>query len=357
MTGDSGLSQPEQWAIKSLENLRRAGLRPNPNNFAVYYYYYSGTNPNLKMAIDLLLSQHGTLSQEHCSELYQAHLGIDAEQKMIKEASANVETEVTRVLNVIDKAGRDSKEYTKNLNSFSGKLETSSSLEQIREAVTRMAGETRAMAQQNDRLAKQLAQTTQQLTEMRFNFDQAHKESQVDPLTEVGNRKYFDYELSFTTAEARDNGSSLTLLMIDIDYFKKFNDEHGHLVGDNVLRLVARTLVENLKGRDVIARYGGEEFVILLPQTKLEDAERVANLLRESLSSKQIRKRNTNETLGIITISVGVAEYCAGEELEGFVARADAGLYKAKQGGRNRVICEVLTPEQITEIKSHRRAY
>lgn len=357
MTADSGLSQPEQWAIKSLESLRRDGVRPNPNNYAIYYYYFAGTNPNLKMAIDMLLSQHGSLSQDNFTELYQAHLGIDAEQKMIRETSANVEAEVTRVLNVIDKTGRSSKEYTTNLDSFSGKLETSNSMDQIRDAVTRMAGETRAMAQQNERLSKQLAQTTQQLTEMRFNFDQAHKESQVDPLTEVGNRKYFDYELAFTTAEARDNGTTLTLLMIDIDHFKKFNDDHGHLVGDNVLRLVARTLVENLKGRDVIARYGGEEFVILLPQTELEDAEKVANLLRVSLSSKQIRKRNTNETLGVITISVGVAKYCAGEDMDSFVARADAGLYKAKQTGRNRVVCETLTAAQIEEIKARKRAY
>ncbi|MER2519234.1 MAG: GGDEF domain-containing protein [Bdellovibrionales bacterium] len=357
MTGDLGLSQPEQWATKALEHLHRDGLRPNPNNFAVYYYYYAGTNPNLKMSVDLLLTQHGALTQDHCSELYQAHLGIEAEHKMLKEASASVEAEVSRVLHVIDKAGQESREYTKNLDSFSGKLETSDSLDQIREAVTRVVTETRSMAQQNERLAGQLAQTTQQLTEMRFNFDQAHKESQVDPLTEIGNRKYFDYELAFTTAEARDNGSSLTLLMIDIDHFKKFNDMHGHLVGDNVLRLVARTLVENLKGRDVIARYGGEEFVILLPQTKIEDAERVANLLRESLGGKQIRKRSTNETLGVVTISVGVAEYCVGEELEGFVARADAALYKAKQSGRNKVMSESLSLEQVVEIKSHRRNY
>lgn len=357
MTTETALSQPEQWAAQAIERLHRDKLRPTPNNFAVYYYYFAGTNPNLKMSLDLLLSQHGGLSQEHCSELYQAHLGIEAEHKMLKEASANVEAEVSRVLNVIDKAGQDSREYSKNLDSFSGKLETSNSLDQIRDAVTRVANETRSMAKQNERLAGQLAQTTQQLTEMRFNFDQAHKESQVDPLTEVGNRKYFDYELAFTTAEARDNGAPLTLLMIDIDHFKKFNDMHGHLVGDNVLRLVARTLVENLKGRDVIARYGGEEFVILLPQTKADDAARVANLLRESLGTKQIRKRSTNETLGVVTISVGVAEYCAGEELDGFVARADAGLYKAKQTGRNKVVCEVLAPEQIAEIQSHRRAY
>ena len=114
-------------------------------------------------------------------------------------------------------------------------------------------------------------------------------------MTEVGNRKYFNHEILRTTAEAREDGLPLSLLMVDIDHFKKFNDTYGHLIGDQVLRLVARTLVENLKGRDIIARYGGEEFVILLPHTRVQDAERVANQLRAGLATKQIKKRNSNE--------------------------------------------------------------
>lgn len=132
---------------------------------------------------------------------------------------------------------------------------------------------------------------------------------------------------------------------------KKFNDSYGHLIGDQVLRLVARTLVENLKGRDVIARFGGEEFVILLPQTRIEDAEKVANQLRINLSTKQIKRRSTQETLGAITISIGAAELYAGEETDGFISRADEALYKAKETGRNRVVAEPITPEQIEEIQ------
>jgi len=98
-------------------------------------------------------------------------------------------------------------------------------------------------------------------------------------------------------------------------------------------------LVENLKGRDVIARYGGEEFVIILPATQLIDAERVANHLRDSLATKKVIKRGSNENLGTITISIGAAEYISGEDGDALLSRADEAMYEAKQTGRNRVVC------------------
>ncbi|MDP9128660.1 MAG: GGDEF domain-containing protein [Pseudomonadota bacterium] len=340
-----------QWARQALEHLAKDGLVPTPDNFAVYYSYYAESNPNLKMAMDMLLSQHEALTQEHCADLHRSYLGLDAEHKMLRDSNATIEAEITKVMGAIESAATDTTKFSKTLDNFSGKLNDTGSLEQIRDAVSKVVTETRTMTQQNERLQKQLSQTTQQLTEVRYNLDLVHRESQTDPLTGVGNRKFFEQEMSKATTAAVDNGTPLTLLMIDIDHFKKFNDSYGHLIGDQVLRLVARTLVENLKGRDVIARFGGEEFVILLAQTRVTDAEKVANQLRSSLSTKQIRRRKTNETLGAITISIGATEYYPGEDTDGFIARADEALYKAKQTGRNRVVAEPLTAAQIEKIK------
>ena len=344
--------QTDICARHAIERLKRDGLAPNPNNYAVFYYYFAGTHLNLKMAIDSLLLQSDIITQIQCEELFQTHLGLEAEHKILKESNAAIEEEIHRVLGYIDSATSGTDQFSKTLDNFSGKLTTSGSLDQIRDAVKKVVTETRTIAQQNERLATQLSQTTQQLTEVRFNLDQVHKESQIDTLTEVGNRKFFERQLAHITAESRDNGWPLTLLMVDIDHFKKFNDTFGHLIGDQVLRLVAHTLVENLKGRDVIARYGGEEFVILLPQTKVADAEKVANQLRASLGTKQIKRRSTNETLGVVTISIGATEFCVGEEMDDFIARADGALYKAKEAGRNTVISVVLSESKIAEIKS-----
>jgi diguanylate cyclase len=340
----------EKWAHDALEHMLRDGIVPMPDNFAVYYAYYSGADGNLKMAMDALLTQFGRLNQMQCSAIHQAHLGLDAEHKALNTTTSSIENELSRVMLVIDRTKDDTQKYDKTLHTFSGSLQQTSSLDQIRAAVSRVASETRAMAEQNQRLHSQLTQSTQQLTEMRYNLDVVRKDSLRDPLTEIGNRKLFDVELARVTSEAEESNAPLSMLMIDIDHFKKFNDTYGHLIGDQVLRLVAHTLIENLKGRDIIARYGGEEFVILLPNTDVASAEKVANQLRTSLGTKQIKRKNTNETLGVVTISLGAAEFCPKETLDAFIARADAALYDAKQTGRNKVMSRLLSPEEKAAI-------
>jgi diguanylate cyclase len=132
--------------------------------------------------------------------------------------------------------------------------------------------------------------------------------------------------------------------MCDIDHFKAFNDTWGHQTGDQVLRLVANCLSENVKGRDTAARYGGEEFVVILPQTQLAGAVNLANQIRAKVESKKLVKKSTGDILGIITISCGVTQYDPNESAEDFVRRADECLYAAKRAGRNRVISETQVP-------------
>jgi len=350
MTTTMQKSQSEIWAREAMERLERDGVVPIPDNFAVYYAYASGANTSLKMAMDAITEQYGKLNQQHCSELYQAFLSLEAEHRVLNTTTSSIETELNRVMGVISRNASTSAEYGEKLDYFSGSLQASLSYEQVRAAVERVTNETRVMAEQNIRLQEQLAESTQQLTEVRYNLDQVRKESLIDPLTEVGNRKFFSYELGRVAAEAIESGNRLSMLMVDIDHFKKFNDIHGHLIGDQVLRLVAHTLIENLKGRDIIARYGGEEFVILLPNTGVKDAERVGDQLRSNLATKQLRRKNTNETLGVITISIGCAEYCPHEDTDAFIARADEAMYEAKNSGRNRVMSKLLPPEEVAVI-------
>jgi diguanylate cyclase len=129
-------------------------------------------------------------------------------------------------------------------------------------------------------------------------------------------------------------------LMCDVDHFKKFNDTYGHLTGDQVLRLTALAVKQNVKGKDVAARYGGEEFVVALPNTPLQAAITVADHIRRAVMTKELVKRSTGEKLGRVTISIGAAALHPNDTAMTLIERADQCLYAAKRAGRNRVICE-----------------
>ena len=132
----------------------------------------------------------------------------------------------------------------------------------------------------------------------------------------------------------------MSLLMTDIDHFKTFNDTFGHIPGDQVLRLVAQAVKQNVKGQDVAARYGGEEFAVVLPRTALRQAATVGEHIRRAVLGKELMKRSTGEHLGRITISIGVAALRSNDTVPALIGRADAALYAAKRSGRNRVVCE-----------------
>jgi diguanylate cyclase len=165
-------------------------------------------------------------------------------------------------------------------------------------------------------------------------------ESLTDPLTTLANRKSFDEELVRAIHDVRTKNEQLSLVMMDVDHFKRFNDTYGHLTGDQVLRLVAMSVKQNVKGQDIAARYGGEEFVVVLPQTVLRSAITVADHIRRAGMTKELMKRSTGENLGRVTISLGVAGLRPNDTPQSLIERADLCLYAAKRSGRNRVISE-----------------
>lgn len=158
----------------------------------------------------------------------------------------------------------------------------------------------------------------------------------TDSLTGLYNHKHFLQRVTEECARARRHRTVLSLLMIDIDHFKTFNDTHGHVIGDKVLLLVARSLRENVRVHDVAARYGGEEFAVLLPQTPVEGAASLAEKLRNTIEQLPLR---FGEKKLVITISIGVAEFDSMimDKPAAFIQAADEALYQAKHAGRNSV--------------------
>lgn len=166
---------------------------------------------------------------------------------------------------------------------------------------------------------------------------QREYEAQIirDGLTEIYNRLWLDQTLPSLMKESHERRLPLVVGMVDVDHFKKFNDQHGHQAGDTVLQAVASQLQRTLRDSDRVARYGGEEFTLLLPLTRLKQARRVAERLRQSIATHTVT--HEDETLPPVTISIGLTKMLPEDTPQTLLERADQALYQAKQNGRNRV--------------------
>ena len=184
---------------------------------------------------------------------------------------------------------------------------------------------------------EQLQQATDEIDALKKKMARYRDEAIKDPLTRIDNRRGFEKKLKDAIDNARISDTSLCLIIADIDHFKKINDSHGHLVGDSVLRMVAATIKDSVKGRDLVARIGGEEFAVLLPDTPYHGAMKLANNMRLIFERLDLKKKDTGESLGTLTLSFGVAIYSKDEAGEDFVNRADEALYRSKKAGRNMV--------------------
>jgi len=209
------------------------------------------------------------------------------------------------------------------------------------------------MMKANEQLQSQLASAEQKLQQQAEEIEHHAATARTDPLTQVNNRRAFDLELERRFVEWKRLQSPYSVVLIDVDFFKKFNDVHGHQAGDEVLRGVARVLNEAMREMDVVCRYGGEEFAIIMPATEGEQARQGAERARTAIEAAKFQFEGT--TLQV-TASVGVAEIQLGEDNETLIRRADEALYASKKQGRNTTHFHTGTCSIPISPKSPRRA-
>jgi len=311
-----------------------------PRNYEIWYAYATGYHPSLNQKINETLKQSGNLSEAELDHIYDTYLSPTRLSEKIDNVGSKVMGEIEQVMAMIDAAAGSANHYTESLAGMSEKLTDSKDREGLRAIVESLVHTAKEMEASNHKLEERLSASKQEINELQVNLETVRAESLTDPLTQLANRKFFDMTLEQAIADATAKNEPLSLMMTDIDHFKKFNDSFGHLTGDQVLRLVALSVKQNVKGQDTAARYGGEEFAIVLPNTVLRSAIVVADHIRRAVMTKELMKRSTGEHLGRVTISIGVATLHKSDDAQALIARADACLYAAKRHGRNRVMCE-----------------
>jgi diguanylate cyclase len=335
-------------AETALNQIKALKLSAHPRNFEIWYTYATGHNPGLNQAINEFVAREARLTDQELERLYDKHLSPVRFTERIDVVGGKIMDEIEQVMSMIDVAIGSANDYGESLAGAAKDIVPDTDREQLRLIVETLVRSTQEVEFTNQALQKRLVDSREEIRELQENLEVVRTESLTDPLTTLSNRKYLEDAIAYLIGEAETKGAPLSVILTDIDHFKTFNDTYGHLTGDQVLRLVAVALKQNLKGRDVAARYGGEEFAVLLPRTVLADGVTVAEHIRRAVMSKELIRRSTGETLGRVTISLGVAAWRKGDTMASLLERADACLYAAKRAGRNRVVGEaaIEKPEQ-----------
>jgi diguanylate cyclase len=328
------------FAQIALGQIRALGQPASPRNFEIWYHYATGYNQPLNQSINETLAKKGALSEADLGQVHETYISESRVGERLNSVGSRVLDEIKQVIATIDAAAGSATTYSERLNMASEKLAQASDGDALRTVIEHLVQGAKEMEDNNKKLESRLASSRQEIQQLQQNLETVRTESLTDPLTTLSNRKFFDQALANHIAEAKEKNEPFSLLMADIDHFKSFNDKYGHLTGDQVLRLVALSVKQNVKGRDIAARYGGEEFVIALPSTALQSAITVADHIRHAVMTKEFVKRSSGERLGRVTISIGAAVLRPSDTPQLLIDRADKCLYAAKRHGRNRVICE-----------------
>ena len=324
-------------ALSQIKALRQPAI---PRNYEVWYAYATGYNPSLNQTINETLQKSGNLTDADLETVYSTYLSPTRLSDRLDKVGSRVMDEINQVMAMVDTAVGTASSYHESLADVSSKLSETKDRDGIRAIVESLVHTATEMQKNNNNLEARLNASKQEINQLQENLEVVRTESLTDPLTNLSNRKHFDNALSKALHDAVERSEALSLIMTDIYHFKSFNDTWGHLTGDQVLRLVAMSMKQNVKGQDTAARYGGEEFAVVLPNTVLRSALTVGDHIRRAVMSKELMKRSTGQNLGRVTISVGVATVRNGDTVQSLIARADGCLYAAKRNGRNRVICE-----------------
>jgi diguanylate cyclase len=317
--------------------LEEGGIAPTPSNYEFLYRYVTGADPQLVEAVDAVRRTTGQINDRVLANLRRELYGTG--RAGIGRVLEDTEAQLARMNNYIERSDAGARSYATQLGASRSDLDAVATLERQRSMLADMIEATNTMLATTEQLQAELAASSLEIDVLKADLEIARVESRSDALTGLSNRKaccdYLDAQIERAITEDRPLG----LIFLDIDHFKKFNDNYGHRMGDEVLRLVAQSLERFFHGRGFVSRWGGEEFVIVMPAYDADEAAQFAEHFRKYIGTRTVRARQSGREIGRVTLSLGVAGLIEGDTAQQLIDRADQALYDAKADGRDRVVC------------------
>jgi len=307
-------------------------IPPTPVNYSVIYLYISNENDLLTAAIDKKLNQNGLITTDFIADLFKRYVSFtqQIENTVLAPFTETLNKTLEQITQQVSNEAKATKKLQK-LNQALTNTEHHKSLEHIISYLFNTINNTKS---QHLALSKELSTTQQEINQLKDKLASSREEALVDSLTGLLNRRGCDDKLQALSFE--ETHSSLA---IDIDHFKKINDNFGHFVGDKVIQRIAKTIKNHISEHDLAVRFGGEEFLVVMTNKSIPEAKRVAENIRLSVSKMKLIQKETNTQLPPISVSIGIAQSDNTPDWTSLFKEADSALYKAKNSGRNRCVC------------------
>lgn len=317
----------------TLSRLSAKGVPVSPLNYALAYAFFSGKNQPLNDKMDAYLNGDQQWAFEEMQEIFNRFLVRcqdvvdDAVHEELLVLVANIFGMLTEMLG---KTALSNQKLKKQIT----QLAQSESQQAVMHSANAILQEARAFVKESTYLETEFKQFSYEVSKLKTELSQAKQEALTDALTGINNRRAFDEQLEKLLASEK----SFCLIIADLDHFKNINDKYGHIIGDRVLVAFASVLAQKTRETDFTARYGGEEFAILLPDTRISQAETVAEHIRETIENLSLKNTKTGKKLDRFTVSLGISCHRHGEDGKGLIDRCDKAMYQAKHSGRNQSV-------------------
>jgi diguanylate cyclase len=334
---ETTLRGPKAYGLarQVIEAMEAASVWPTPLNFEIWVHYLGAPEGPLGREVRRIIAASEPFTEATAELLAAEHLPRGRLTEEIRDAGQVLDRELSSVSDAISKAHRSQASFGQALDKVATSIETASGDAGLKAIVSGLTSATRLVRRETETLEKHLDTSTREVARLREHLEQFRRDAMTDSLTNLANRKAFDEHLEAACAKADAEGEALTLAMLDIDHFKRFNDTWGHQTGDQVLRYVASVMGRVAKAPRLAARYGGEEFAMIFPKENIDQVHRALETIRKEIASRSLRRRSTDDELGAVTLSVGFAERRPDETASSLLERADTALYASKHAGRN----------------------
>ena len=331
-------AQAASYLRQAVPTMVKYKIVPNPLNYALWYSYFSQQFPRLNQALDHAIQRYGTCPPEIGESLFLQNFSqIDENNEKKLDLVQRAFTQVVgKLSNSINDTAKQTTDFSEALKQNLSQLQNVKVDESLQRVVGELSANANAIYTNSENFRDKLATAQAEIDALKKELKRARQEANTDPLTSLCNRRVFE-SIYHEFVSANNDQDELSLIIMDIDKFKVFNDTHGHLVGDQILKYVGKILQQECPESITPVRFGGEEFALLCPQYCKEKATAFAEKIRRKLAATPFSNRKTGQRIPPVTASFGVTIKQPDDILAQIIERADKALYAAKNAGRNNV--------------------